>query len=171
MFEDNRTDNSSFNKIDNGSANDQNINSEHPDSNVDTSNWIVYSNTKFGYELKYPNDWLGAETSNMTDYAIFYRANRDVGMSGSFLAVRIFKKDQFLTLAQWWEQKDNEDGAKYEFLGETKIDNFTAYKYHEIGGMREYHTVFTKNNDVYDVFGITTENIYLEFVNNLKFNN
>ncbi|HMQ01853.1 MAG TPA: hypothetical protein PKD79_02160 [Candidatus Doudnabacteria bacterium] len=171
LFRNDKTSDHGLDKVYDSTTTNQNTNSETQENFVDTTNWITYKNTQFGYEVKYPNDWLGGEVSVVTDYAIFYKSNRDAGMAGSFLAVRIFKNEHSLTLAQWWEQKDSQDGAKYESLGEVKVNGIRAYRYREIGGMGENHTIFIKNNNIFDVFGIAGENIYLGFFNSLKFNN
>src|SRR5690554_5838820 len=72
-------------EVDDNPTENLNADSDHSASTVDTSDWVSYKNTKYGYVLKYPNDWKGGETSNTTDYATFYKGSRDAGSSGPFL--------------------------------------------------------------------------------------
>jgi len=147
---------------------DQNSN-QASNTQADTTNWKAYKNSKYSYSINYPADWLGGETSATTDYAIFYKGPRDAGGSGAFLAVKVDNSNS-LTLAQWWNNKDSQDGAEYESLGQVTIAGSTAYRYREVGGLGENHTVFLKDGKFFDLFSTTTESIYLGFINSFNIN-
>jgi flagellar basal body-associated protein FliL len=81
----------------------------------ETANWKTYRNTKYGYEIKYPEDWNSPIESGDTDalttnYAGFFK-----GYIINF-SINVYENDKNLSLENWWEQEFYDKfTVKYEY--------------------------------------------------------
>jgi len=81
-----------------------------------TSDWKIYKNDKYGFELTFPDTWRGYTTANRTlDWG-------NLGTSDSIDFGLPTQKDGLFNISihskQQWKDIQNEDGPKPEFLGE-----------------------------------------------------
>lgn len=116
----------------------------------ETSDWKTYKNDKYGYEVKYPNNWAGIETSPITNYASFTSEKRDMAQAGFW--IRVFKNSNKLSIKEWWDKEYIKGDAVYElkgaFLSEGKSE-FPVIVFKEKNGLEFNYLVFSKDNYIY----------------------
>jgi len=88
----------------------------------ETAGWKTYRNTKYRYEIKYPNDWDSPIESGDRDaltgnYSGFLKNGTILGFS-----IDVYDNDKNLSLKEWWEQEFYEKfTVKYEYSYEGVI--------------------------------------------------
>jgi hypothetical protein len=101
-------------------------------SEIDTSNWKTYRNEKYGFEVKYPNNWYLGEIMPekvftpgvglyMTDYAAVFGRNRKllpsnlVALQGSGVTIRVQIYQGSLKDLNEFEKKSGDERNKEPF--------------------------------------------------------
>lgn len=116
----------------------------------ETADWKTYRNEKYGYEVKYPNNWEGIETSLTTDYASFTPEKKDMAQAGFW--IRVYENSNKLSIKDWWDKVYVKGDAAYElkgaFLSEGQ-SGFPVIVYKEKNGLEFSYYVFSKDNYIY----------------------
>lgn len=106
----------------------------------ETANWKTYTNTQYGFEFKYPKEYVIKDGDN---YATVYDPSRNVGVYGnqSFFIVFISQKtDQPLSQII----KDRTDAYTLSEARSAIINGISAYEGVDLGMVSSY-AVFVKN--------------------------
>ncbi|MCL4419821.1 hypothetical protein M1146_07060 [Patescibacteria group bacterium] len=74
---------------------------------LDTSSWKTYMNTKYGYSVKYPQNYSVAETSQ--DYVRFFKGPNDPNLprTETFVSIQLEKNSKGLSFDQLKKQAQN----------------------------------------------------------------
>ena len=137
-------------------------------SSLDATNWNVYRNTKYNYEVSYLADWKGAEAESDASFAVIYKDKGDMG--SLYVAVKVFENIEQETPQDWWKEQDKKDDAQYEFLGTLSINGgITGYHYREINGLLSHHVIFSKDREIFELSSPLMQQKFLQFVNSFKF--
>ena len=75
----------------------QNSSPEQPTATNETANWKTYQNEKYGFEIKYPNDWKISE--------IIGKDTIDIGFSEDFYYINVTKIS--VPFSQWYGHQAN----------------------------------------------------------------
>ena len=135
----------------------------------DMSGQKMYVNTKYYYQISYPEEWLGGETNSNTDYATFSKEAKSAeGQMGSFLIIQVFDRNG-LTVQEWWSKRDKNDGAAYSYQGQEDINGISMRKYKEEGGLESAYAVFEKDEHIFLISRIGfNDEIFNEFLNSFE---
>jgi len=107
---------------------------------VDTSDWLIYSNSDYGFSIKYPSDY------EVTDDDIYYGDNQGMLINFNMVNIpqfylRIFESISDETLDQAYERLTGISPSAYQFFTE-KIDDTDAVVYRIIPGDKSGDKIF-----------------------------
>jgi len=124
----------------------------------ETADWKVYRKEKYGFEIKYPNDWDSPIESGDTDaltgnYSGFFK-------EGNVLlafSIDVYENDKNLSLKDWWEQEFYEKlNVKYDYSYEGVVSispGIESAKYKlERAGFEDICYLISKNRKVYTIY-------------------
>ena len=111
------------------------INSQNQPSDSVPANWLTYSNSEYGFELKFPKIWTGYKTAETTDlifnnvkyveYALPTKDNKYYSMAGkgtiTILTVGIYPA------SEWQKAQSGKYGPKPTLLGQNSKYYFGYY--------------------------------------------
>lgn len=130
-----------------------------PEKVVDeTADWKIYRNEKYGYGIKYPNDWDSPIELGDTD-ALTGNDSAFLNRRNILLAFSIFvrENDKNLSLKEWWEQEFYEKfTVKYEYSYEGVVSvssGVEAVKYKiQRMGFEDNCYLISRNQRVYTIY-------------------
>ena len=104
-------------------------------SNVDTSDWKTYENSKFGFTVKYPPNWIttklySPKSSSYTHLNLGFAPSQKVVTGYEYIfTIEHYDNPNNLSF-QDWDTKENEDKQMTRFLNssDTKTENYAGYK-------------------------------------------
>jgi len=151
---------------------------------VDTSDWKVFTSTKWGFTVKYPKDWGSAtETDtgarflkNEQEYGgpiITFDWNEDASRTLLYNRINSYKVNETINFeTDFWIQESTTSAKtfikdKYVRLNDGKVDGNKAlrytvdYGYKDVGYNDSYNVLIVKNNKIYKV-GIDTFDLKLQ---------
>ena len=100
---------------------------------IDTSNWHTYRNEEFGFEFKYPVDWIVEENRNPTTYLadrLLELRPKKIDEDNKNLIFYVIVSEIASDPKKWYQTKYENPGAIKDYRGETKelkINNLDAY--------------------------------------------
>jgi len=65
----------------------------------DMSGWKAYKNKQYGFEIKYPENWVKEKTKN--DYIKFFIPEKVANLGPNELTIRIYQKPDRTSLDEW----------------------------------------------------------------------
>ena len=140
----------------------------------DESGHKVYRNEKYGYEVKYPRDWLGGETRHDTDQAIFSSTKCDGDCGRGVIIVQVHENTFGISAIEWWEEQDKIDKSRYIYEGETEIDGIVGYLYDEDVDTLDAgnFVVFAKEDKIFKIYKVPGyKPVFNEFIKTFRFIN
>lgn len=115
-----------------------------------TANWKTYTNTEYGYSIKYPTDWVVLEgTTDGEDYARFFKGPYSEGepTPQTYISILIRKNPRKLSLDEWLEEDKNRPFAEEPTI--LTIDEVRALKWVNKGEIGKDSTIiFLEKNKV-----------------------
>lgn len=157
----------------------------------ETASWQTYSNTKYGYELRYPSDWKTVKEQDLTSYINVTELNsKDYAFileepggpfpqikSGSKLRIRVEKNENFQNYGDYKnfiENKATGYSKNYKNKEEILIDGVKCLLLTgavDIGGLQSY--CFSFHNGIAFDFTFTSKNdrdaLFKIFLSTFKF--
>jgi len=142
---------------------------------IDTSDWQVYRNEKYGYEIKYPEGWylkkdnksrIRIESSEKDLYwssGLAPEHPEKVSLVGYSITIMVFESQSGLSLDDYFRQKW---GQNYS-VEKIKIGTMSAVGANEKGSVVSYypHYFFIKGDYIYEI-GCRDENSGLRHIAN-----
>lgn len=106
-----------------------------------TDNWKTYKNGKYGYEIKYPEDYV-VDDNNVT-VSISKGTNQEVG-------VWVYANDSNKNAKDWWESEKQKYSSIFVDT-EVSIDGMVGIKAESNEGMNEIHYIIANKGKVFDI--------------------
>ncbi|SRR3989344_418100 len=153
----------------------------------ETVNWKIYQNNKYGFELKYPENFYitqeglwGEEGSidsqfyvDLSEYKVApERASRGIrivigNFSGDFQKyVEEMIKDSIESANDTFSASDSINNV---VRSEIKINNIIGYKVEGITGFGYYNIYFTKNGKIFSINNGIDDNLFKKILSTFKF--
>lgn len=134
----------------------------------ETADWQTYNNTKYNYEIKYPNDYERPDTT-ITQYASFISKRVIDGF-----AISVKDNPESLSPQEWWGQENEliSNKSLYSYYGIASVSGVQAEIYNrKINDLSEYtFYVIPKDKKIYLIlFQILPEEKIQLIVSTFKF--
>lgn len=136
-------------------------------SEVDTSDWKIYRNVAYGYEMKYPNDWTGGEDDVNTNNATIYYSTGDI--ANTYIAIHVFDNKQQLPIEEWWSKYNEKGDARLKDKGTFTVAGLTAKVYQEAEGFETSYYIITRDSRIYLIDSFLTDSIMHGALSTFKF--
>lgn len=137
------------------------------ETNSETNDWNNYSNSKYGYSIKYPKDWFNLPNQGAPDTHKYFSnenvgAPLEIGSDGIFIAIEVNENNNGLSLSEWASKAPGNSKSKIsnvknivinDILAIQQLEDFTKAEGTESG--YSLATYLMKGNTVYSIKGLT----------------
>ena len=138
-------------------------------STVDTSNWKTYTNTKYGFEVQYPQEWDISIPNNTADVIVlFHQKNSQENTENPVLWISVLEKYKDKELQEVFNGVYE---PKYNFSTECQKITTTAgasgYSCSTVNG--DDHLLFVSNGLIFEIFNSMLNKTADKVISSFKF--
>jgi len=135
-----------------------------PNVKDETANWKTYRNEKYGFEVRYPSEWIitgeGREPKVSLEYYVAFADERETEIIKERQAgeircaggIFLYNNEKGLSLYDWainkWGNPEKIEAGK---ISEVKINTLEGIKYEFMSMGTETNVLFSKNNEVINI--------------------